>query len=331
MTAAPQSVSAVLPIKRREWPRWSYWPARALALGLLWPIFKCFEWYGSWPRALGRGFTRRMFAVGRYDPAPNDVLIGSYFKSGTNWTMQTALQVAHRGRADFEHIHDYVPWYELPEKQAYAVKLDEDRVRAGAERGLRIIKTHLPMQVLGHSPNGYYIWVVRDPKDVFVSSYRFIQSVMMGPLMPSVDKWLDAFLSDDTMLGSWAEHVQGCWALRDEPNVLFLTFEEMKADGPRAIERMARLLGVDLTAQELAAVIERSSFDYMKSIGHKFDTMGISPPWVRPRGAMVRRGARGSASELLGPAEQARIDDYWRQALIELGSDFPYDELYVRA
>jgi hypothetical protein len=65
MTAAPQSVSAVLPIKRREWPRWSYWPARALALGLLWPIFKCFEWYGSWPRALGRGFTRRMFAVGR--------------------------------------------------------------------------------------------------------------------------------------------------------------------------------------------------------------------------------------------------------------------------
>jgi hypothetical protein len=132
------------------------------------------------------------------------------------------------------------------------------------------------------------------------------------------------------MLGSWAEHTHGGWALRNEPNVLFLTFEEMKADGPRAIERMAQLLDVDLTAQELAAVVERSSFHHMKSIGHKFDTIGISPPWVRPRGAMVRRGARGSASELLGPAEQARIDAYWRNALIELGSDFPYDELYAR-
>lgn len=328
MSAIVPSSSAVVALKRRAWPAWSYWPARAAALGLLWPIFKLFEWYGSWPRALGRGFTQRMFAAGRYDPAPNDVLIGSYFKSGTNWTMQTALQIAHRGRADFEHIHDYVPWYELPEKQAYAVKLDDERVRTAAERGLRIIKTHLPMQLLGHGSSGYYIWVVRDPKDMFVSSYRFIHAVMMGPLMPSVDKWLDTFLSANTILGSWAEHAHGGWVRRDEPNVLFLTFEEMKADSRRAIERMATLLGVDLTEQELAAVIERSSFDYMKSIGHKFDTMGISPPWVRPHGAMVRRGTRGSASELLGPAEQARIDAYWRNALTELGSDFPYDELY---
>lgn len=330
MTTSPPPLHGVAPLQRRAWPAWSYWPARTLALGLLWPILKLFEWHGSWPHTFGRKFTENMFAAGPYEPAPNDVLIGSYFKSGTNWTMQTALQLVHRGRAEFEHIHDYVPWYELPEKRAYAVGLDDERVRIGADRGLRVIKTHLPMQVLGHSPRGYYIWVVRDPKDVFVSSYRFIQSIMMGPLMPSVDKWLDMFLSSNAILGSWAEHAHGGWALRDEPNVLFLTFEEMKADGRRAIERMAKLLDVGLTQRELAAVVERSSFDYMKSIGHKFDTIGISPPWVRPRGAMVRRGARGSASELLGPDEQARIDAYWRNALAELGSDFPYDELYAR-
>jgi hypothetical protein len=62
----------------------------------------------------------------------------------------------------------------------------------------------------------------------------------------------------------------------------------------------------------------------MKSIGHKFDTVGLSPPWATPRGAMIRRGERGSASELLSSADQARVDNYWRAELEKLGSDFPY-------
>lgn len=331
MTSVPEAAPApVETLARRPWPAWSYGPSRALAVGLLKPMLRFMEWRGSWPQRLGRDFTQRMFAVGEYLPAPNDVLIGSYFKSGTNWTMQTALQVAHRGRAEFEHIHDYVPWYELPDKHKYTVRLDDERVRIGAERGLKVIKTHLPMQRLGHRDTGYYIWVVRDPKDVFVSSYRFVESIMLGPLMPSVERWLEAFLSADTMLGSWAEHTHGGWAVKDAPNVLFMTFEEMKADGRGAVEKIARLLAVELSAAELDEVVERSSFAYMKSIGRKFDTIGLSPPWVKPRGAMVRRGEAGSAAELLSPTDQHRIDDYWRARLAELDSDFPYDALYAR-
>jgi hypothetical protein len=88
-------------------------------------------------------------------------------------------------------------------------------------------------------------------------------------------------------------------------------------------------MGVTLTPDERAAVIEQSTFDSMKKIGHKFDPAGS--PWSNPRGAMMRRGERGSASELLSAADQRRIDDYWRAELARLGCDFPYDAQFTVA
>ena len=167
---------------------------------------------------------------------------------------------------------------------------------------------------------------MRDPKDVFVSSYHFMRSVALGPAMPSVANWLDTYLSPDTPLGSWAAHLQSCWAIRDRPNVLFLTYEQMRADLPAAVDKIAALMGVGLTAEERAAVIAQSTFEHMKKVGSKFDATGL--PWASSRGAMLRRGERGKSGELISAADQRRIDDYWRAELRKLGSDFPYDEAF---
>jgi hypothetical protein len=67
----------------------------------------------------------------------------------------------------------------------------------------------------------------------------------------------------------------------------------------------------------------------MKSIGRKFDTVSLSPPWVRSEGVMVRRGQRGASGELLSAEQQRRIDDYWRAELERLGCDFPYDQAFA--
>src|SRR5690606_10930394 len=112
--------------------------------------------------------------------------------------------------------------------------------------------------------------------------------------------------------GSWAEHLASAWRNRHLDNVLFMTFEEMKADLPATARRVAALMGVHLAAEELDDVLRQSSYAHMKAIGHKFDAYKLAPPWTDPRGAMVRRGERGSAAELLDGAAQRRIDDYWR-------------------
>ena len=312
--------------RRRPLPRWVGAPIGLLVLAVYWPVSRLLP--KRWPRLVGRTMTKFLSRFPQtFEAEPGDVLVCSYFKSGTNWTMQIAVQIAHRGRADFEHIHDLVPWPDMMDNARYAVPLDDEAPRRSAPTGLRVIKTHMALDALPFSPAGRYICVVRDPKDVFVSSYHFTGAMAMGPLMPGVDAWLDTFLSADAPMGSWAKHLASGWTLRGRSNVLFLTYEGMRADLGAAVDTIAAFMGVELSTSERAAVVERSSFAHMKKIEHKFEAPGA--PWVKAKGAMMRSGKSGSSAELLTTEQQRRIDDYCRGELERIGCDFPYDAAFT--
>ena len=276
-----------------------------------------------WARMLARGMTRTVGSKFEYQPRAGDVLVCSYFKSGTNWTLQIAVQITQRGNAQFAHIHDIVPWPEMPARTRFAVPAADDTARRQSPTGLRVLKTHLALGPVPYTSEARYICVVRDPKDVFVSSYHFTRANVGAQLMPTVDAWLDTYLSADTALGSWARHLASYWQARERANVLFLTYERMRSDLPAAVDAIAAFLGVQLTAEERAAVIEQSTFEHMKRIGRKFDAPGA--PWSTAAGAMIRRGKHGASTELLTAEQQRRIDAYWRAELAGLGCDFPYD------
>ena len=59
----------------------------------------------------------------------------------------------------------------------------------------------------------------------------------------------------------------------------------------------------------------------MQNIGHQCDPIGLGFPGAAIKGTMVRRG---KSDELLSATERQRIDDFWREELCRLGSDFPY-------
>jgi hypothetical protein len=296
-----------------------------LVFAVHWPAKKLLP--NRWLRWVTRTVTRVLSRFPKdYVPAAHDVLVCSYYKSGTNWTMQIAVQVAYRGRAEFDHIHDLVPWPDLAMK-GHVIPLDDDGPRRSAPTGLRVIKTHMALDALPYGPAARYICIVRDPKDVFVSSYHFTRAMMLGPLMPSVAAWLDVYLSPDAVLGPWARHLASAWRLRDRRNVLLLTYESMRADLPAAVDKIAALMGVALAQDERAAVIERSTFAYMKKWGHKFDAPGS--PWASSAGLMLRRGESGKSAELLSAEQQRRIDDYCRTELARLECDFPYDAAFA--
>jgi hypothetical protein len=309
-------------------PRWIGRAIAAIVLVIGWPLAKLApRWWSRFASGLLTRYTA-MFPSG-YRPTGRDVFVCSYFKSGTNWTMQMAVEIAHRGDARYEHIHDVVAWPDIAPRAGYAIPLDDESPALGAPTGLRVIKTHLKLEPVPYSPEARYICVVRDPKDVFVSSYHFTRAMMLGPLMPPVEAWLDVYLSPLAPIGSWAEHVASYWSVRERPNVLFMTYDDMKKDPSGAVDRVAALMGVELTSGERAAVIERSSFAHMKSIGHRFDAPGA--PWASSAGAMMRKGESGVSHELLDTSQQRRIDAYWRAELERLACDFPYDRAFGRA
>jgi len=146
--------------------------------------------------------------------------------------------------------------------------------------------------------------------------------------MPSVARWIDFFLSPEFPQGSWAGHLSSFWKWRDRSNVLLLTYEEVKSDLVAAVRRIAIFMGVDLTQDEVNAIVEVSSFSYMKKAKLKFDP-GRVVPWGSDAGVMVRRRERGRSGDFLTPAQQQRIDDHCRAELQRLGCDFPYDEAFA--
>jgi hypothetical protein len=262
-----------------------------------------------------------------YEPTKHDVIVSAYYKSGTNWTLQMTHLIANRGQTEFEHIHDVIPWPDgMPN---YTLDIKHDIVCQNAPTKLRIIKSHLSLDNLPYSEEARYVCVARDPKEVCVSGYHFSRDTSFGPLTPSIDAFVSVFLSDEFLFGSWAQHVASFWAVRHKPNVLFLTYPEMKQKGEAAIvPQLAQFMGVSLTTEEQDRIIKQSSFSYMRTINHKFFPNRFTP-WSNPNGRMMRNGKTGNASELLTLAQQQRIDDYCQAELKKLGSDFPYDTLFA--
>jgi len=319
--------SEFVPPPRRPFPKWVRIASRIPLYGIAWPVIKTLELFGLWPRLLGRRSLGAGKAFGDYSPTAHDVIVCSYFKAGTTWTLQIATQIAFRGKAEFDNLHHVVPWPDVPAPPLarFIIPLDDPSPARLSPTGLRVIKTHLKKRDVPFTREARYIAVTRDPKDCAVSGYHFLRSLALGPLMPTVAHWIDYGLSPD-FPDPWAEHLAAWWAARHEPNVLFLTYEELRADHVGSVRRIAEFMGVELTLGELAAVVEQSTFASMKAAGAKFEPGPIAP-WGKDR-VMMRRGTSGGSSELLTPEQQQRIDEHCRAELARVGCDFPYDAAY---
>jgi hypothetical protein len=334
--SAPRATRSPAPrFVRKEPPLPVRFVLGVMMYGFVAPLVWVLQKTGRAERAFGRRAAqqRKKFEEGNpfrgYVPGKQDVFVATFAKSGTNWMMQIAHQLIWRGAGEFEHIHSVVPW---PDTKAmpgwirnYAIPLEDARDWETSPEQKRVIKTHFNWELLPYSEDARYIMVIRDPKDIFVSSYFFLKDSLLGPAMPSVDTWYKLFMSGGFPIGgSWAVNTAGYWAQRHRPNVLIVSFKAMKRDLNETIRKVAQFLDVQAPETLLDAVCEKSSFAYMKGIDHKF-RIGKMIPW-RPAGAMMRKGTQGGSSELLNRERQREMDAYFVAELKRLGSDFPYEE-----
>jgi hypothetical protein len=241
-----------------------------------------------------------------------DVIVSVPVKSGTTWTMNIVHQLREGGDPHFDDLYVEVPWLELVHgpsatREQRLALLD----RMPLERR-RVLKTHsppgpLPYQAPGVSPDVRYVVVVRNPDEAVASMHPFIAA--------HSDAWFElwqtprgAFVRPDfrSFYYDVAQHVFGpmifgfvaaWWPLRHRPNVLLLHFADMKRDHEGVVRRIAAFLGLEPPPERWPAILEYTSFDWMKANEHKFEIQTAAQVPVLDSGAMVRKGKAGAAHE----------------------------------
>lgn len=259
----------------------------------------------------------------------DDVIIGTYAKSGTTWVQQIVSQLIFNGQSGLP-VADMSPWLDLrvPPK---AVKLAE--VEKQTHR--RFLKTHLPVDALVFSPRARYIYIGRDGRDVVWSMYNhhananalWYQALndtpgrVGPPIEPPPDSipqyFRDWLARDGHPFWPFWENIPSWWDIRALPNVMLLHFESLKQDLPGEIRRIAGFLGTPIDESRWAQILTHCSFDYMKANATPSVPLG-GAFWEGGAQTFIHKGVNGRWRDMLTEEDSAA---YSQRAVAELGPD----------
>jgi aryl sulfotransferase len=113
------------------------------------------------------------------------------------------------------------------------------------------------------------------------------------------------------------ENIRSWWAIRDLPNVMLLHFNELKADMPGTMRRIAAFLEIPIDEGKWRAMIEHCSFDYMKAHADKSAPLG-GILWDGGAATFINKGTNGRWRDVLSSAD---IQAYESRAREELGPE----------
>lgn len=204
-----------------------------------------------------------------YQPQPDDVFVVSYPKCGTTWLQYLVYNIYSGGvpARNREQFWDNTPFLEMRGAERSA-----KRTRPGA------IKTHLPFSKQPYSPEARYLYITRNPFDCCVSYFYHTKHLPAYCFSEGTfDEFFDLFVGGELEFGDYFDHLLSWYAHRADPNVLFLTYEELKKDTRAAVTKIASFLG-DEYAQRLRTepdlvdrILEAATLRNMKKIFNSCD------------------------------------------------------------
>ena len=252
----------------------------------------------------------------------DDIWVVTYPRSGTTWTQQIVRSILDKGDED-QRIDQAVPYLEATNSKVIPYDVDFSTI----ERP-RAIKSHMPYNSMPcgtpKDTPGKYIYVARNPKDTAVSFFYHYFSFKAAENIdwPTFASW---FLSGQLYNGSHLDHVLGWWEHRDDDNVLFLKYEDMKKDIRSAIVGIASFIGKDLSEEEVDTVIKKSSFSSMKNnptTNYEWMTTERKHPEGTP---FIRKGVVGGWKNMFTPELSGQFDAFFSHKLKAAGLEFNFN------
>lgn len=248
---------------------------------------------------------------------PEDMFQASYPRSGSTWLRFILFQILRGEEAGFGKIDRCIP------------EIDAHRgVSQILPNGGRLIKTHEQYR----KEYRRAVFLVRDVRDVVLSSYARAVEVGLAPLVSEgdFDSFLLSFLKGKALqMGSWQEHTRS-WLgspIAKHGNLMVVRYEDLRENPEHVIAQLLRFLGVTPHFQIIRKAIEDNSLKQMRAKEDKARRAGeqsvllASHKSTREDGRFVRNGVVGGWRGKLTESQLNLVRQYASDVLVTLGYD----------
>ncbi|XP_068304866.1 flavonol sulfotransferase-like [Pyrus communis] len=148
----------------------------------------------------------------------------------------------------------------------------------------QLFATHLPYSLFPKSVTtssstygvSKFVYVCRNPKDVFISLWKFgskVKAVNTGLAPFSLEEAFELFCRGVCPYGPYWDHVLGFWkaSLEMPGQVLFLKYEDLRKEPSANVKRLAEFLGQPFSEEEeskgvVQQIIKLCSFENLSSL-----------------------------------------------------------------
>jgi hypothetical protein len=272
----------------------------------------------------------------------DDIIISTPAKCGTTWTQMICALLVFQTPELPAPLDLLSPWLDMLTRPRDDVVAD-----LAAQPHRRFIKTHTPYDGLPHDDRVTYICVGRDPRDVALSWENHSSNLDLAALLTA----RDAAVGNDDLaelfpdgppipaataaerFWEWADmpppggprgeclanlvhHIGTFWAVRDQPNVLILHYDDLKADLDGQMRTVAAQLGIPVDETRWPALVEAATFEHMRANADRIVPDATNRLWQDNR-QFFNRGTSGQWRTLL---DDAGVDRYFAR-VAELAPD----------
>ncbi|XP_078044572.1 sulfotransferase 1E1 isoform X1 [Augochlora pura] len=214
----------------------------------------------------------------------------------------------------------------------------------------RFIKSHFPFSLLpGILDSGCKIvYVARNPKDVAVSWYHLNKAIKTQGYTGDFPTFWDYFQNNLSKFyksckqyqrqdvcnvqsppylifsAPWSpywEHLKEAWSLKNHPNLLFMFYEEMQHDFPKAIKKVATFLGKVYTEEQIKQITQYLNIDNFKN-NPMVNSSELKDCNIITAGTFVRKGQNGSWKDMFSSDLNAKANQWITENM--KGTDFAF-------
>ncbi|KAJ8917838.1 hypothetical protein NQ315_010750 [Exocentrus adspersus] len=274
-----------------------------------------------------------------FEVCEDDVWICSFPKTGTTWTSEMVWMILNN--LDFakgqENIEIRCPFLELSTifdhrenvktiKNFDAPSFVLDSLKFLKDtKSPKCVKTHLPWvllpkQIQDGSKKPLMIYVTRNPKDTCVSYHNHCK--LIEGYTGNFEDFCKLFLAGKVTYAPFWDHILPFWERRDQPNILFLKYEDLIKDLPSS----PTFLKNDLNDEQVARLTDHLSFQNMKNNNavnyHEMVNFLRKHNLTSYDGSFMRNGKVGGASAEMSPEILEKFEEWTKENLKR--SDFSF-------